>query len=166
MDNDSMPRGPAPALHGESLLGPPGPWPAPGKITLIVFQSATTRQSVAAIRRLHARYGDTLAIVFVDKTLGYFKMQGPLTVPAEAALLREYYGKDLDVPGAVVLEHTTFVTRADGRVIPQPTANDMAYPQVGLALIDGKGRIRSTYPWAPSFEPRIERSINRILAEK
>lgn len=167
MDNDSTPRGPAPSLHGESLLGGTGPWPVPGKITLIVFQMATTRQSIAAFRRLHARYGDTLAIVFAGKTLGYFKMQGPLTEPAEAQLLKAYYGKDLDVPGAVVLEHTTFTTRADGRVIPQPTANEIAYPQTTIVLVDGKGRLRATYgTWAPPFEVRLERSINRMLGER
>ena len=137
---------------------------ATGRATLLVFRDGTTRQSVAALRRIKAKFGDSVDIVFLGKTLGYFKMRGPFTPDSEAVILKTYYRNDLQVPGPVLLEHTTYRVRADGRVFPQPTTNDTRYPQMALVVVDQAGRIRLEYKnWGSSYEVRLERTISRIL---
>jgi len=167
MDGDSMPDRTSSVVHGATILGTAGVKPAPGKVTLVVFQGGTTRQSVAAIRRLHATFGDKVDIVFAAKTLGYFKLRGPLSLADETKTLQEYYGSELKVPGTVVLEHTELKRRFDDRVLPQPTANDSAFANISLVIVDGKGKIRALYPgWGAPLEARVERALNKVLGKK
>jgi hypothetical protein len=158
---------PAPPIQGQLISGTAGQRPTPGKVTLIIFQAGTSRESVAALHRLKAIFGDSVEFVFAGKTLGHFKIQGPLTYEQELQMLTDFYVKNLKVPGSVFVEHTQISTRPDGRLVRHPTANDQAYsPVFPFVLTDRQGVVRRMFLYfLPQMELRIQHGIEQVLQQ-
>jgi hypothetical protein len=157
-------------LNGQVILGPPGPYPVPNKINIVVFQSNTTPRSVAALRRLAATFGDTIAVVFLRKSAGHYKLLAPLTLEEESHALRSYYADSLRAPGSVLLEDTPIHHRPapDDRLVYGTTPNERAFPNTGMLIVDGTGILRNAYPqsWMPYMEIRLENGIEHILRKR
>jgi len=161
-------------LHGTMLLGS-GMYPKPGKINLVFFD--LNRKVIPALRRLKAKYGDAIEVVYLGSTHGSFQLKAPLTFAQESAALTRYATSALKLPelsGAYLLEQSTIskFPEPDGRLIPPaPTPNFRTYSLLGsLVIVDGDGKIRNAYPglsaMSTGLESRLERALDRILKKE
>jgi hypothetical protein len=156
-------RVPAPRLTASTWLGTPGDtvFPAQGKATLIVFRP--TRVQIPALQRLARRYGDQLALVSIVGLRGFFQDDGPLTPKEETAHLNTYYRDELQLPGVIAITHTEFRKMFDGRRMALPSANDRAFGNARIILVDSNGYTQHLWgPWDSSLEIRIERVMDQL----
>lgn len=158
-----------PPLSGSVILGPPGPYPVPHKIALIVFLPPGNEfEALPTVERLKAKFGDTMQVVVVANTRGYYRLRAPLDPSAEAQLLQHYFSDSLKVKVPVVLEETPLSHRPapDGRAVYGLTASQQAYPNLAYLLVDGNGVARSGgMQWWISSEVHLVRRIQRLIAE-
>jgi hypothetical protein len=140
--------------------------PVHNKYALIVFGPA--RNNIPAIRRLAKSYDGQLDVTLVRPTYGYFRALGPLTVQRETEELQKYFVSDLHVSDAISVTYTKFDTIPDGRRIPKPSANDLAYGRThgaGVAVLDKQGIIRRLLlDWDKSYENRIDETLRQYGA--
>jgi len=158
------------ALPGEVIVGPPGTYPVPGKLTLVVLlPPGNAVPNRRALRRLEAKFGDSLHVAFVASTRGYLGLQASLDFSEEARLLRDYFADSLQVTSPVLLQATPIDHRPapDGRIVYGTTESQQLYPGLLYLLVDGNGVARTgASQWWGSTEERLERSIARILAAR
>ncbi len=138
--------------------------PKIGKFNLIVFQPF--RHNIPQLRRLASEFQKMLNVVGILGTVGNVRGVGPLTPDAEEALLRKYYGDELDVHFPLSLEFVHFTRMPDGRRIADTTANEQAYRArsgATLILIDPHGTIKGVWTsWDKSYENRIAEVLREL----
>jgi hypothetical protein len=159
------------------------PHPAPGKPSLVVFDlrhdCAYNRcaSSYAVLRRLGARFGDTLDVTLVAQTQGFFAERRPQQPAQEAEAIRHYVFDQLHLPGTLVVEQTAFTVRPDpdGRRFNAATANQRAYHRQALDryasppytlpvyVVASDGTIVYATPPQNGLSPEIERGITAII---
>lgn len=123
-------------LEGEYWYGrgnQAGPLPAPGRVSLIVFVDhrcgAKCYPGYAMLKRLERRFADSLDIILVAQTFGYFRMRPPPSPAEEAEAMRHYFLEELRLPGVLSVSVTPFkrLPEPDGRFIHGATPNDVNY---------------------------------------
>ena len=141
----------APAIHADRIYGAPlpvspaGPWPRPGKWTLVA--SLPAGEYLAGFYRhlatvVHDSLGDSLDLVFVAATLGHWWRRGPLTLAEEGAAMYDFLTHRWRIPGTLLVEETHFKKLVDGRRVADPTITPGLYMHTGL-VIDPHGVIRA-----------------------
>ena len=128
--------GPARPLVGEYWYGRgnrAGPLPAPGRVSLVVFVDhrcgARCYPGYAMLKRLGRRFGDSLDVILVAQTFGYFRLRPPPSPAEEAEAMRHYFLEELQLPGVLNVAVTPFtqLPAPDGRFIYDATPNDANY---------------------------------------
>ncbi len=162
-DGDQFPVGTmAPRLQGEVVVGEDRSLPASGRLSLVVFQRATSRSTVVSMRKIAEEFGDKIDIVFVGKTQGHYQGKGPLSFDEESKMLAQYYKTELNVPGSVIMEPGAMTKRPDGRITPLPAENERAYGGVAVALIAPDGKFLRVYTeWMGVFEDSIREVLEK-----
>jgi hypothetical protein len=114
---------------------------------------------------LARRYGDRLELVAIVGLRGFFRDDGPLTAEDETAHLETYYRDELQLPGAIAITHTEFRKMFDGRRMALPSANDRAFGNARIILVDSNGYVQHLWgQWDNLVEIRIERAMDRLGA--
>jgi hypothetical protein len=137
----------APAIHADFVYGaapgatPAGPWPMPGRWTLVA-PMPLGEETVRFFKNLHAALGDSLDIVFVAATRGYWRPHGPLTSEQEGAIMYDYIHRRWAIPSVLLVETRRFHSLPDGRRFDEPTVTPDIYSGDGL-IIDPHGTIRA-----------------------
>jgi len=116
----------------------------------------------ATIRRLHAKYGAHLDIVFATGTGGFFRLQPTADPLIEADSAGAYWTTYLQLPVTVAVETTSFSRLDDGRRRDAETVNQRNYFRVREAvLVDGHGVVR----WLGGVEPTSEAIWDHLIQE-
>lgn len=145
--------------------------PSRGKVSLLldVGRPCTNRcyALLKAMDRFQERFvGRSFEVTFLTQTFGYYVDTAPATPAAEAAYDSNYFVGELKLPGALAIVETKYSWKADGRRINAPGANQLNYPNTGLAIVDKKGIVRYVAGgWSPSLEERYAQYIEKLLAE-
>lgn len=104
-------------------------YPRPGKVSFLVFVGepcgGTCAGAYAVLRRLKERFGDSLEIVLMARTMGYFRQLPPPSPAEEAELTRQYFFEDVKLADVLSVVSTPFThfPDPDGRYFAQGTPN-------------------------------------------
>jgi hypothetical protein len=142
--------------------------PAPGKVTLVWFQtkgSGLMDPRTAILQRLYDKYhAQGLEIVLVFKTQGYSWSSPPQSAADEAKTIAWYYTDYLKLPFTLVVDETPFTRLPDGRREPGTIAFQRQYPTL-QAIIGRDGRIYTTWIGLRS-ERQMEVFIEQALGQR
>jgi hypothetical protein len=138
---------PAPPVVTTHWYGPHGTnWWVPNKVSVAFATSGgiVDFRLQGVIRRLHAKYGDSLDIALLTRTAGFIGDSPPLEPAAEADSLRVLYQDVQHLPVTVAVGETPFhrLPAPDGRRIddpPPPGVDAFAFP---MLLVDQHGVVR------------------------
>jgi hypothetical protein len=138
--------------------------PAPGHAMLLYRfdpNCETCQAHYAELRRLAARYGDTLEITLVAQTRGFLPGTGVLSPAEEAPAIRKYTRDILALPFGLLIEDVPPLTAVDGRKFPGKTVFDQTYGDQ-VAILDREGKLR----WVGTVNPieRLDEAVRRATA--
>jgi hypothetical protein len=120
---------------------PTGRWPRLGRWTLIMPMPLGS-YAAGLLKNLHATVGDSVDIVFLASTRGFWPPLGPFTPEREGEIMYDYLAHHWRLPGVLLVEHRPFHRLPDGRRINDPTITPAIYGNAGL-VIDPSGTIRA-----------------------
>jgi hypothetical protein len=168
---------PARPLVGEYWYGRDnrtGQLPAPGRVSLIVFVDhrcgARCYPGYSMLKRLGRRFGDSLDVILVAQTFGYFRLRPPPTPAGEAEAMRHYFLEELQLPGVLNVAVTPFkqLPAPDGRFVYSATPNDANYgvnprwtEQWSEMFVVGP---TGTVLYRRDVRPEVEREVTDIIA--
>jgi hypothetical protein len=154
------------------------PHPRPGKLSLVVFVDADCgyrcEPAYDMYRRLAESYGPQgLEIIYLARTVGFFKDKGPLEPSEEAQISRAFFLDTLRLPGALAVSETKFTHKPDGRRTNLPDPNVRRYGGRGWSmpaytvLVDREGVIRLVVERLdPMPEEVLRVAIEEIVASR
>jgi len=162
-----------PAVHADRWYGTNGDSvrPRSGRVTLLVFSSTSCSgacyETFAIMRRMHARYGDQLDLVFMTRTEGIFRNKLVTDPIIEADSAGNYYTRFMRLPAALAVEITPFHRIADGRRRNEQTSNEDTFALGGQGIVvDRAGVVRWTGNVQPSDEALMSAVIGEAVAAK
>lgn len=151
-----------------------GPLPAPGRVSLVVFVDhrcgAKCYPGYAMLERLERRFADSLDIILVAQSFGYFRLRQPPPPAEEAEAMRHYFLEELRLPGVLNVSVTPFtqLPEPDGRFIHGATPNDANYgvdprwtEQWNMMFVVGP---TGTILYRREVRLQVEREVTDIIA--
>jgi hypothetical protein len=120
---------------------PANAWPRPGRWT-VVMPMPSGSSLARFFTNLRGATGDSVDIVFVAATRGFWPPLGPLTYEREGEIMYDYLSNHWHLPGVLLVEHRPSHKLSDGRRFSDPTVTPSLYFNTGL-VIDPHGIIRA-----------------------
>ncbi|MCR4339464.1 MAG: hypothetical protein NUW01_06215 [Gemmatimonadaceae bacterium] len=147
---------------GDSIL------PRAGRVTLIQYVDAGCLFcDYAVLRRLKARFGDSLELILLAHTRGRLGPHMPLEPAREAELIRDFFRDTHRLNAKLAVWTTPFISRPDPdrRRVPQDIPAYELYRSQGGLLIDRRGIVLPilAYPSSPEGETFLVSMIEALL---
>lgn len=145
--------------------------PRPGKVSLLVFVSGSCGGNCypmyATVRRLQAKYGPGLDVIFLATTYGFFRSQPVVSPAAERDSTASYFVNFLKFTVPFAIQETTISHLPDGRMTYGPTSNHTNYGRGrDGVLIDKRGTVVMVDTLAPDRErvwtAQIQKALNSM----
>jgi thiol-disulfide isomerase/thioredoxin len=145
-----------------------------GTVSVIQFTAhwcGPCRKSYPSTLRLHNTWAPKgLQVIFSTELYGFFKEWRPLSADQEVEMDRRYFAGEHGLPFKIAIEPPRPRSDPAGAAAAGPTTMSDRYKVGGIPHIvvtDKQGKIRLiVIGWDPAAEARLNKLVERLLAEK